>query len=275
MTLCKKAYYVTIYKNWEKAEMDMKNYYHITKEESKKCERIVDIFDELLDKTDTTVINTGKYGFVLLKCFDYDGFYNITTYRKSEFLFEDLWEEWLEEKLISLCINTPLINLTYKDMFAGQSIKIQNEILNTKKSFLSSIYTENVKKKLSLQKSYITATERENCRIIADIFKKDLEKDDIIIEETRKFGFIMLQYFEPKKDFDSAIVFKNCQEMFDILLEEWFTYQISELMEQKNVTDIDIDDFYNELLKEEKEELRKRKANFVKQALKKADFIKY
>lgn len=255
--------------------MDMKNYYHIAKEESKKCERIVDIFDELLDKTDTTVINTGKYGFVLLKCFDYDGFYNITTYRKSEFLFEDLWEEWLEEKLISLCINTPLINLTYKDMFAGQSIKIQNEILNTKKSFLSSIYTENVKKKLSLQKSYITATERENCRIIADIFKKDLEKDDIIIEETRKFGFIMLQYFEPKKIFDSAIAFKDCQEMFDILLEEWFTFQITELMKQKNVTDIDIDDFYNEMLKEEKEELRKRKTNFVKQALKKADFIKY
>ena len=253
----------------------MKNYYHITKKESKKCERVVNIFAELSDKTDTTVINARKYGFALLKCFDYNGFYNIATYRRSKNLFDALWKEWLKEKLVSLCINTPLINLTYKDMYAGLSIKTQNQILSTRKKFLSLINKKYNIQNLNIQKSYISAKEREKCRIIADIFKKDLQKNDILIEETRKFGFIMLQYFEPKKNFDCAIVFKNCHEMFDLLLEEWFTCQITELMKKKCITNIDIDDFYNELPKEEKEKLRTRKANFVKQALKKAEFINY
>lgn len=65
--------------------MNVKNCYHITRQESKKCKRVISIFDELLNKTDITVINTGKYGFALLKNFDYDGFYNISTYRKSKF----------------------------------------------------------------------------------------------------------------------------------------------------------------------------------------------
>lgn len=254
--------------------MDMKNCYHITKQESRKCKRVVCIFNELLDKIDITVINTGKYGYALLKYFDYDGVYNITTFRKSRYLFDALWEEWLKEKLISLCINTPLINLDYKDMYAGLSIKTQHEILRTKKSFLSLIKTKNTKKQLTIRKSYITVKEREKCRIIASIFKKDLEKDDIIIVETRKFGFVMLEYFKPKKNFDCAIIFRDCQNMFDILLEEWLVCQITKLMDDLYETNIDIEDFYNALPKEEKEELEQRKINFVRQAVKKADFIK-
>lgn len=82
----------------------------------------------------------------------------------------------------------------------------------------------------------------------------------------------MLEYFKPKRNFDCAIIFKDCQEMFDFLLDEWFTCQITKLMEDKYVTNIDIDDFYNAL---SKEELAKRKTNFARHAIKKADFIKY
>lgn len=122
-------------------------------------------------------------------------------------------------------------------------------------------------------KSFITNKERMQCRILADIFREELEKNDIIIKETARFGFVMLQYYEPIANFDSAIIFTNCQKMFYTLLDEWFWCQITELMNQKQVIDKDIDDFYNELCKKEKENLIKKKDDFVDMIKKKINFI--
>lgn len=44
-------------------------------------------------------------------------------------------------------------------------------------------------------------------------------------------------------------------------------------MLEKQVTNIDMDDFYDALPEEEKIQLQNRKQQFVKDALKKADFI--
>lgn len=61
--------------------------------------------------------------------------------------------------------------------------------------------------------------------------------------------------------------------MFHALLNEWYDCLITDLMLEKQVTNIDMDDFYDALPEEEKIQLQNRKQQFVKDALKKADFI--
>lgn len=95
----------------------MKNPKYITIQESQKCQRVANVFNQLYEQIDSVVINTGKYGFAFLKYFNANGFQYIENYLNSNKLFEALWYEWLKEKLIELCVNTPLINLEYKEMF--------------------------------------------------------------------------------------------------------------------------------------------------------------
>mgnify|MGYP006968299404 CR=1 FL=1 len=253
----------------------MKNPNYITTQESKKCTEVTNAFKELFETLDITVINTGKYGFALLKYYYSNGFQYIENYINSNNLFEALWNEWLKEKLIELCIDTPLINLDYKDMYDNLSLDTQKELIKTKRLFLSKVNNDTIKSDISTTiQSHINNKERDQCRILAAIFRTELEKHSIVIKETEKFGFIMLQYFEPKANFDCAMVFTDCQKMYDTLLNEWFVCQISDLMQKRYIINIDIDDFYNKLSKKEKEELHKKKERFINQIMKKASFIK-
>lgn len=247
---------------------------YITIQESKKCQRVANVFDKLYDQIDSVVINTGKYGFAFLKYYDCNGFQFIENYTNSIDLFKALWHEWLKEKLIELCINTPIINLNYKEMYNKLSSKTQNEILRSKKYFLSMANNKHIKLNSSpTMKLHISYKERAKCRILVNILKNELEKNDIFIKETEKFGFVMLTYYEPIANFDSAIVFTNFDKMYDTLLDEWFLCQIIKKMKEKHEIDKDIDVFYNELSKKEKEKLKKKKAN-LEAFIKKAGFIK-
>lgn len=253
----------------------MKKQNFITNQETEKCQKIAQTFNKFCLQMDILVLDTGKYGFSLMKYYDIDGFQCIDNYTNSSDLFNALWQEWLEEKLISLCCETPLINLDYEEMFKGLSKESQNEILETKKYFLSIIDNENTNLEIrENRESYITDVEKNRCRVVADLFRNDLEKDNIIIKDTEKYGYIMLQYYEPTANFDSAVIFTNSQTMFDTLLDEWFIYNITDLMREKQITNTDIDVFYDELPEEEKEKLKKKKEKFVEQARKKASFLR-
>lgn len=48
----------------------------------------------------------------------------------------------------------------------------------------------------------------------------------------------MLTYYEPIANFDSAIVFTNCNKMYDTLLDEWFLCQVIRLMKEKHAIDM-------------------------------------
>lgn len=253
----------------------MKQQRYITKSETEKCKKVVQAFNEFYNQTDIYVLDTGKYGFVLLKYFNYDGFYSIETYTNSDDLFNALWQEWLKEKLIELCINTPLINLEYEQMLNRLSVKQQNLIIEAKEHFLSKARNEKTNYNITNDSEIsLEDLERKKCDIVAQIFSNDLEQYNIVIKELKKLGFIMLEYFEPKANFDCAIVFTESQTMFDTLLDEWFVGQIVELRNEKHATDLDIDDFYNKLSKKDKDKLNSMKNKFVKQAMKKAPFIK-
>lgn len=248
----------------------MKQQNEITNSETEKCRRVVQAFDELFNRTNIFVLDTGKYGFALLKYDDHNEVYSIKTYANSNRLFHALWQEWLIEELIELCINTPLIDLDFDEMFHRLPFSQRQTLLKAKKHFRSESNNKNIPVTAPVA-SNTNDLEKNKCRIIAQIFREVLESHDIVLKETEKFGFIMLEYYKPRSNFDSVIVFRDSQKMFDILLNEWFDCLITDLMEERQANNIDIDDFYHGLPEEEKEKLENRKIEFVREALEKID----
>lgn len=103
---------------------------YITDEERKKCRKVVEAFKELYERTDVIAIDTGKYGFVKLQYYKLpDGFDAVVTYRNSELLFNDLWDEWLCNQLLILVQGTPTENLDYEEIFKCLPEEKQEELM--------------------------------------------------------------------------------------------------------------------------------------------------
>ena len=101
-------------------------------------------------------------------------------------------QEWLKEKLIALCIHTPLIDLEYEKMFDGLSAKQQNEILEAKENFQFKIKNVHTNPDVTAPKTLsVSDPEKSRCETVANLFRKDLEKNDIILKEAGKYGKIL------------------------------------------------------------------------------------
>ncbi len=118
---------------------------YITAREAEECKKVVAAFNELYNQTDILVINSGEHGFVLLKYDNYmTGYFSITTYTNSVDLFDALWSEWAKEQLISLALNTPLIDLDYEEIFASLPEKEKKKILDKKDYFRLKLQQVNI-----------------------------------------------------------------------------------------------------------------------------------
>lgn len=108
----------------------MENKIYITEEEKKKCRKVADAFSELYESTDTVVVDVGKYGFVKLQYYKLPvGFESMITYRDSETMFNDLWEDWLSSRLLMPVLGTPIAELEYEDIFKRLSKEQQEELM--------------------------------------------------------------------------------------------------------------------------------------------------
>ncbi len=72
------------------------------------------------------------------------GYFSITTYTNSVDLFDALWSEWAKEQLISLALNTPLIDLDYEEIFASLPEKEKKKILDKKDYFRLKLQQVNI-----------------------------------------------------------------------------------------------------------------------------------
>ena len=251
---------------------------YITAREAEECKKVVAAFSELYDQTDILVINTGEHGFVVLKYDNYmTGYFNITTYTNSIDLFDVLWSEWVKEQLLSLALDTPLIGLDYKDIFASLPEKEKRKILDKKDYFRLKQQKTNIYEDLIMvdgSYDYITLEEKERCKIIADIFYESLAKDDLIICDAGKYGYAMLTYYKPPIGFDGIIMFTDSQKMYNTLLQEWYTSRIEDLAKTMNMSNLDVDVFYEQLLDEQKSSLIQQRQQFIAKAKKTAYSIK-
>lgn len=108
----------------------------ITEEERMKCQKVADAFVELYELEDIVVIDVGWYGFVKLQYYSKDrGFENDFTFTNSKNLFDDLWQEWLDTKLILRARETPMQEMDYEEIFNCLSEQEKNELLARKEKF--------------------------------------------------------------------------------------------------------------------------------------------
>lgn len=114
----------------------MRAEYYITEEEQKRCARVAEAFKELFEIKDTIVLNAEKYGFVKLQYYTFPyGFDTVVTYTNSKEMFEDLWQDWFANQLLSLAAGTGLEELEYEEIFKCLPKEKQDEIMKKQAYF--------------------------------------------------------------------------------------------------------------------------------------------
>ncbi len=122
--------YMDTYENEEELEYDNYDIEYISDEEREKCRKVVSAYEEEFEKMDMLVLEAGKYGFykLLFSIFPID-VVNATLFTSAKELFDDLWIEWMKEQLITLLKDTPMIELSYDEMFESLSKDTQRELM--------------------------------------------------------------------------------------------------------------------------------------------------
>lgn len=113
---------------------------------------------------------------------------------------------------------------------------------------------------------YITEEERKKCQKVADAYAKELEKDDIVLLNVERYGFVMLQYCQQSMGIDSVIIFTDSREMFEFLWEEWLIARLTRVAEELHMEDVDDDAVFAHLSKEKQEELLRKRFYFAEKA---------
>ena len=102
----------------------------------KKCQKVADAFAELYEIENILVMDAGRYGFVKLQYYSKQrGFENVFTFVDSKSLFDDLWQEWFDTKLILRARETPMQEMDYEEIFNCLSEQEKNELLDRKTEF--------------------------------------------------------------------------------------------------------------------------------------------
>ena len=103
---------------------------YITDEERKKCQNVAEAFREFYELTDVVVVDAGQYGFVKLQQYKLPaGFDSLVTYTDSQTMFDDLWEDWLYEQLLTPVLGTPVAEFEYEDIFKCLPKEKQKELM--------------------------------------------------------------------------------------------------------------------------------------------------
>lgn len=118
---------------------------YITDEERIKCQKVADAFAEISEYEDLMVFNAGKYGFVKIQYFKLPfGFDSVTTYFDSRSLFDDLWEEWLDTRLLNFAAGTPMEEMDYEDILKRLPKERQKELADKRSYFAEKAGIENL-----------------------------------------------------------------------------------------------------------------------------------
>lgn len=76
--------------------------------------------------------------------------------------------------------------------------------------------------------TYISKEEQEKCRKVAEAFKELYEREDIIVLDAGKYGYVKLQYYKEPYGFDDVFTYTDSRELFDDLWNEWFNGRLLE-----------------------------------------------
>ena len=114
--------------------------------------------------------------------------------------------------------------------------------------------------------TYISIEEREKCRKVADAFTELYEKEDIVVLDAGKYGYVKLQYYKEPFGFDDVFTYTDSRELFDDLWDEWFNGRLLEFASDTPVMEFDSPDIFKCLPKDKQKELMDKKIAFAKEA---------
>ena len=120
----------------EQERQNPKGKAYISEEERIKCKMVADAFSELEDSK-VMILDLGKYGFVRLIYYQAPyGFDDAITYTDSGELFNDLWEDWIQEEVYAKEKDNPeLMELDYDEILNRLPIEEQTQLMAKKEYF--------------------------------------------------------------------------------------------------------------------------------------------
>ena len=108
-----------------------------SKKEHDKCQRVADAFSELYEMYgDMCVVDAGKFGFAFLKWYGGESFDGNSVYQDSKELFDDLWQMWLDYKILDSVAGTEREDIDYKKLYEELSAETQKEYEEKRQQFL-------------------------------------------------------------------------------------------------------------------------------------------
>ena len=117
-----------------------------------------------------------------------------------------------------------------------------------------------------MKEIYITDSEREKCRKVADAFAELYEVETILVVDAGRYGFVKLQYYRPPQGFEDAITFTDSWSMFENLWEEWFDTQLILLAKGTPMAEMGYSEIFESLPKEKHKHLIDKKGELLRVA---------
>lgn len=113
---------------------------------------------------------------------------------------------------------------------------------------------------------YISETERERCRRVADAYSELYENEDLLVMDAGRYGFVMVQYYAEQRGFDNVYTFTDSRELFEDLWKEWLYSELIMLAKDTPMIELDYGDIFKCLPKEKQKELMDRRMSFAQKA---------
>ena len=81
-------------------------------------------------------MDAGKFGFAFLKWYGGESFDGNSVYQDSKELFDDLWQMWLDYKILDSVAGTEREDIDYKKLYEELSAETQKEYDEKRQQFL-------------------------------------------------------------------------------------------------------------------------------------------
>ena len=81
-------------------------------------------------------MDAGKFGFAFLKWYGGESFDGNSVYQDSKELFDDLWQMWLDYKILDSVAGTEREDIDYKKLYEELSAETQKEYEEKRQQFL-------------------------------------------------------------------------------------------------------------------------------------------
>lgn len=131
---------------------------------------------------------------------------------------------------------------------------------------ISKFQMKRQEKTVGKEKKYITDEESARCQKAADAFRELCEKEDIVVLDAGKYGFVELQYYEPPTGFSNVMTYTDSRSLFDNLWEEWLETQLLDWAAGTPMADMENEDIFKCLPKEKQKELIEKRLSFAEKA---------